>query len=112
MSLWPLATVQNAVLEFLRDRDDAVVFDAQAVNAYVPEARMTQDLDLLSTRAADLADELGDHLSRQFDIEVRVQQIGGDRGYPVSDFASRAIATLSTSGLSIAYHPQNEWREC
>jgi len=30
----PLATIQNAVLEFLRGRDDVVVFGAQAVNAY------------------------------------------------------------------------------
>ena len=29
----PLATIQEAVLEFLRGRDDAVVFGAQAVNA-------------------------------------------------------------------------------
>ena len=40
----PLATIQNALLEFLCDRDDAVVFGAQAVNAYVKERRMTQDL--------------------------------------------------------------------
>jgi hypothetical protein len=36
----PLATLQNAVLEFLRDRDDVVVFGAQAVNAYVDEPRI------------------------------------------------------------------------
>lgn len=30
----PLATIQNAVLHFLRHRDDAVVFGVQAVNAY------------------------------------------------------------------------------
>ena len=47
----PLATVQEAVLEFLRGRDDAVVFGAQAVNAYVREPRMSQDIDLLSSRA-------------------------------------------------------------
>jgi hypothetical protein len=35
----PLATIQDAVLEFLRGRDDAVVFGAQAVNAYVDEPR-------------------------------------------------------------------------
>src|SRR6266478_3115596 len=33
----PLATIHDAVLEFLRGRDDAVVFGAQAVNAYVSE---------------------------------------------------------------------------
>ena len=48
----PLATLQHAVLEFLRGRDDVVLFGAQAVNAYVNEPRMTQDLDLLSTNAA------------------------------------------------------------
>ena len=47
----PLATLHQAVLEFLRGRDDVVVFGAQAVNAYVNEPRMTQDLDLLSTQA-------------------------------------------------------------
>ena len=40
----PLATIQAAVFEFLRDRDDVVVFGAQAVNAYVGEPRMTQDI--------------------------------------------------------------------
>jgi hypothetical protein len=45
----PLATIHQAVLEFLRGRDDAVVFGAQAVNAYVGEPRMSQDIDLVST---------------------------------------------------------------
>ena len=77
----PLATIQNSVLEFLRGRDDGVVFGAQAVNAYVSEPRMTQDVDLLSTRAAELAEELRDHLSKQFHIAVRVREIGKGRGY-------------------------------
>jgi hypothetical protein len=77
----PLATIQNAVLEFLRGRNDAVVFGAQAVNAYVKEPRMTQDIDLLSPRAKELALELKDHLSKRFRIAVRVRQIGEGRGY-------------------------------
>ena len=40
----PLATIQQAVLEFLHGRDDAVVFGAQAVNAYVPEPRRARIL--------------------------------------------------------------------
>ena len=48
----PLATIQDAVLEFLRNRDDAVLFGAQAVNAYVDAWRMTEDVDILSPRAA------------------------------------------------------------
>ncbi|MBI1929528.1 nucleotidyl transferase AbiEii/AbiGii toxin family protein [Candidatus Poribacteria bacterium] len=77
----PLATIQNAVLEFLRGRDDVVVFGAQAVNAYVNEPRMTQDIDLLSPCAAELAQELRGFLGKQFHIAVRVQKIGEGRGY-------------------------------
>ena len=50
----PLATIHDAVLEFLRGRDNAVVFGAQDVNAYVGEPRMSQDIDLISTRATEL----------------------------------------------------------
>jgi hypothetical protein len=77
----PLATLQNAILEFLRGRDDAVVFGAQAVNAYVDEPRMTQDIDLLSQRARELAEELRAHLSQRFRIAVRVREIGEARGF-------------------------------
>ena len=77
----PLATIQNAVLEFLRGRDDAVVFGAQAVNAYVAEPRMTQDIDLLSPRAAEFAQELRDYLRERFHIAVRIREVGEGRGY-------------------------------
>jgi hypothetical protein len=79
----PLATIQEAVLEFLRGRDDAVVFGAQAVNAYVPEPRMSQDIDLLSTRAAELAEELRAHLSDKFHVAVRVREVADGRGYRI-----------------------------
>ncbi|MFN8388355.1 MAG: nucleotidyl transferase AbiEii/AbiGii toxin family protein [Anaerolineales bacterium] len=77
----PLATIQEAVLEFLRGRDDAVVFGAQAVNAYVPEPRMSQDIDLLSPRAAELAEELRAHLSDKFHVAVRVREVAEGHGY-------------------------------
>src|SRR5713226_2893442 len=77
----PLATIHEAVLEFLRGRDDVVVFGATAVNAYVSEPRMTQDIDLMSTRAAELAEELRQYLSELFHIAVRVLVIGKDKGY-------------------------------
>jgi hypothetical protein len=79
----PLATVHEAVLEFVRGRDDVVVFGATAVNAYVSEPRMTQDIDLMSTRAAELAQELRDFLSERFHIAVRVRMIGEGKGYRV-----------------------------
>jgi hypothetical protein len=76
----PLATIQQAVLAFLRDRDDVAVFGAQAVNAYVAEPRMTQDIDLLSTRAAAFAEELRQHLAQQFHIALRIWQVAEGRG--------------------------------
>lgn len=77
----PLAAIHEAVLEFLRGRDDVVVFGATAVNAYVDEPRMTQDIDLMSTRARELAEELRAHLSERFHIAVCVQGIGEAKGY-------------------------------
>jgi len=77
----PLATIHDAVLEFLRGRDDAVVFGAQAVNAYVEEPRMSQDIDLVSTRANELAEELREYLSSRFHIAIRVRVIGAGKGY-------------------------------
>ena len=79
----PLATVHEAVLEFVRGRDDVVVFGATAVNAYVAEPRMTQDIDLMSTRAAELAEELRSFLSERFHIAIRVRKIGDGKGYRV-----------------------------
>ena len=77
----PLATIHDAVLQFLRGRDDVVVFGATAVNAYVDEPRMTQDIDLMSTRASELAEELREHLSERFHIAVRVRTVREDKGY-------------------------------
>ena len=77
----PLATIQEAVLEFLERRDDAAVFGAQAVNAYVDEPRMTQDVDILSPRAEELAEELRAYLAERFQIAVRVRTVKEGVGY-------------------------------
>jgi len=77
----PLATIQEAVLEFLRGRKDAVVFGAQAVNAYVPEPRMSQDIDLLSTRAGELAEEFRVYLGDKFHVAIRVREVADGRGF-------------------------------
>jgi len=79
----PLTEIHEAVLRFLAGRDDVVVFGAQAVNAYVREPRMTQDVDLLSIRAAALAVELRDRLRTAFHIAVRIREVGEGRGYRV-----------------------------
>ena len=77
----PLATIHDAVLEFLRGRNDAVLFGAHAVNAYVEESRMTQDVDILSPRAAELAEEFRAHLAARFQIAVRIRTVANGLGH-------------------------------
>jgi Nucleotidyl transferase AbiEii toxin, Type IV TA system len=79
----PLAIIQEAVLEFLRDRDNVLVFGAQAVNAYVSEPRMTQDIDLMSLQAKEFVEELRTYLAKRFNIAVRVQVVGEGKGYKI-----------------------------
>jgi hypothetical protein len=93
----PLANIQESMLEFLRGREDAVLFGAQAVNAYVSEPRMTQEIDLLSTRAKDLAEELREYLGEKFNITVRVREVGQGKGfrlYQVQKTGNRHLVDL------------------
>lgn len=79
----PLARIHDAVLDFLRDRKDAALFGAHAVNAYVEEPRMTEDVAILSPRAPELAEELRVHLAHLFQIAVRVRKVEGGKGYRI-----------------------------
>jgi hypothetical protein len=79
----PLATIHDAVLEFLRGRDDAVLYGAQAVNAYVKESRMTQDVDIASNRAEELAEEIRKFLNQRFHIAVRVRKVREGLGFRI-----------------------------
>jgi hypothetical protein len=74
----PLAIVHAAVIEFLRGRSDAALFGAQAVNAYIDEARATQDVHILSLHAAELAEEIRKFLNGKFHIAVRVRGAAAD----------------------------------
>lgn len=76
----PLATIHEAVLEFLRERSDVVLFGAQAVNVYVDETRMSEDVDVLSTRAAELAQELRVFLSEKFRVAIQVREVAQGNG--------------------------------
>ena len=77
----PLSKIQAAILEFLQGREDAVLFGAQAVNAYTSDPRMTQDIDLLLNRADELAEELRVFLSEKFHIAVRVRAVADGKGF-------------------------------
>src|SRR5947208_6706872 len=79
----PLAKIHDEILDFLRNRHDAVLLGAQAVNAYVDESRMTQDVDILSTRARQLAEELRGHLARKFTIATGIREVANGQGFRI-----------------------------
>lgn len=79
----PLAKIHAVVIDFLRGRNDAVLFGAQAVNAYIDEVRATQDVDVMSTRAAELAEEIRKHLNDTLHIAARVRNVRDGLGYRV-----------------------------
>jgi len=76
----PISLIQEAVLEFMQDRDDAIVFGAQAVNAYVDEPRMSQDVDIMALNAEILAEDIRSLLNDRFKMAVRVRSIANGRG--------------------------------
>ncbi len=77
----PKGVIQQAVIDFLKGRQDAAIFGAMAVNAYIDERRMTEDVDIVSPRAKELADELRQYLGAQFHIAMRVRSIRDGIGY-------------------------------
>ncbi len=96
-----LATIQGAILEFLRGRDDAVVFGAQAVNAYVNEPRMSQAISLLSPRASELAKELQTFLKERFHIAIRIREVAKGKGcrlFQVRKSGNRHLIDIRTAG--------------
>lgn len=92
----PLATIHESLLDFLSGRTDVVLFGAIAVNAYVSEPRMTQDIDLLSTDAKNLAEEIVSFLNEKFHIAVRIREIGdkGLRIYQVRKEGNRHLIDI------------------
>src|SRR5260370_40051838 len=78
--------VHDAVLEFLRHRDDCALCGSQAINAYIDDPRMTQDVDIVSPRAMDLAEEIRQILDEQFEMVLNVRTVRdgiGQRVYQV-----------------------------
>src|SRR5438105_2026132 len=101
----PLAKVHDAILDFLRNRDDAVLFGAQAVNAYVEEPRMTQDVDILSTRGRAFAEELRAHLARTFTIAARIREVAGGKGFRIYQLREPKNRHLADVRPVIAFPP-------
>jgi hypothetical protein len=83
----PKSAIQKEVVNFLKDRDNAAIFGAMAVNAYIDERRMTEGVDIVSIRAKQLAEELRQHLNKQFHIAVRLRQVQDEIGFRLYQLA-------------------------
>ena len=93
----PLSKIQQAVLDFLRDREDVMVFGAHAVNAYAGAPRMTQDIDLLALNAPDLSEALRQYLHNRFYITVRIRRVAQGRGlrlYQMREGGNRYLVNI------------------
>jgi len=93
----PKGTIQQAIFDFLKGRDDAAVFGAMAVNAYIDERRMTEDIDFVSPRARELTEELRLYLNERFNIAVRVRTVRdgiGFRLYQISKPTNRHLVDV------------------
>jgi len=78
-----LGEIHRVILNFLQNRQDAIIFDAQAVNLYVDEPRMTQDVDVMSTNAAELSELIRDEVHNKLKIAARVRSVANERGFRV-----------------------------
>jgi hypothetical protein len=95
----PIHRVQEAIFEFCRGHADVVVFGAQAVNVYAPIARMTQDVDLLSSHPREIAEALAQAVGDHFHIAARVREVHPPaRGSESTRCVEKAIVTLPKSG--------------
>jgi hypothetical protein len=83
----PKGMIQQAIFDFLNGREDAAIFGAMAVNAYVDERRMTEDVDIASARAKALAEELREYLNARLHIAVRVRAIQEEIGFRLYQLA-------------------------
>ncbi|HUH04465.1 MAG TPA: hypothetical protein VML75_20860 [Kofleriaceae bacterium] len=66
----PLATVQEALLDFCRGRPDVCIFGAQAQSRHTGLARMTQDIDVMADDPETVAAELAAFLDARFPHEM------------------------------------------
>jgi len=79
----PSAQIQQTILECLQGRRDVALFGAYAVNAYITEARMTQEVDILALEANRFATELQNYLHEKLHIAVRIREIKSGQAWRI-----------------------------
>jgi len=100
----PLATIHEAVLEFLRNRNDAALFGAQAVMLTWMSRRMT-GWDILSTPPVIWPRKLRGHLAKAFTSPHEFAKWPRERDSASINFASQRIATWRCAGRLMRFPP-------
>jgi hypothetical protein len=84
---------------------------AQAVNAYVADSRWTEDVDIASPRAAELAEELCAFLRQRFGIAVCVRDLKEGARYRVEQVRQPRNRHLVDVRLVVAMPPGRRVRK-
>jgi hypothetical protein len=84
----PIFRLQEAIFDLCRDQPDVAVFGAQAVNLYVSQPRMTQDVGLLCAHPEVIATSLAGRLGDLFHIATRVGELRLAE-FPLTDLVER-----------------------
>lgn len=96
----PLHRVHAAIFDFCRDRPGLVIFGAQAVNSYVRDPRMTQDVDIFSATPKETAGELAHALHDELELAAREVKAGvAYRVYQKRSDGPRHLADVRLSEL-------------
>ncbi len=99
----PIYRIQEAIFDFCRDLPDVAIFGAQAVNLYVQESRMTQDVDILCAEPSTVATALSQRLGQLFHIATRVRELRPGKAYRV--FQLRSEGSRHLADLRLAEFP-------
>jgi hypothetical protein len=96
----PIFRIQEAIFEFCRGQPDIAIFGAHAVNLYVADARMTQDVDILCLNPAAVAAALARRLGELFQVTVRVREFRPGLSYRVFQLRAEGNRHLADTRLA------------
>lgn len=77
----PLSEIFRLVFTILSEHDDVTVYGSQALNVYVKPPRMTEDIDVFSLHASELAETLREAINCKFHIAVRIRRSADGKGF-------------------------------
>jgi hypothetical protein len=96
----PIFLIQEAIFEFCRGQPDIAIYGAQAVNLYVANARMTQDVDILCVNPAAVAAAMARRLGEVFQVAIRVREFRPGLAYRIFQLRAEGNRHLADARLA------------